>query len=220
MKNLYLVLVALLVLATSGCTPTMDVEAEHAALLEADAEYSNAAAAKDIDRYLSFWADDGVDLPSNAPMVTGKDAIREMMSEIFAVPGYAGSWQPTRMEVARAGDLAYTLGTYEFTLNDPEGNPVADRGKYVTVWKKQLDGSWKVVIDIWNSDQPAPASASEPTSIDTPGPTADEEVELIPFPLPCKAGDKNCPCPVGKRPIAVKRLDPRTGNIVGAIECR
>jgi ketosteroid isomerase-like protein len=51
--------------------------------------------------------------------------------------------------------LAYSHGTYEVTVNDPEGNPVTDKGKWVTAWEKQPDGTWKIVADIWNSDGPA-----------------------------------------------------------------
>ncbi len=61
------------------------------------------------------------------------------------------------MEVARSGELAYLNGTYELTMNDASGKPANDRGKYVEVWKKQADGAWKCVADIWNSDLPAPA---------------------------------------------------------------
>jgi ketosteroid isomerase-like protein len=54
--------------------------------------------------------------------------------------------------VSSAGDLGYTTGSYEVTVNDAKGNPVTSRGKVVVVWKKQPDGSWKAVLDIWNSD--------------------------------------------------------------------
>jgi ketosteroid isomerase-like protein len=62
------------------------------------------------------------------------------------------------VEVAQSGDIGYTSGTYEFTMNDASGKPVNERGKYLEVWKKQADGKWKCVMDIWNSDLPvAPA---------------------------------------------------------------
>ncbi|MEE8113118.1 MAG: hypothetical protein V3T23_02065, partial [Nitrososphaerales archaeon] len=63
--------------------------------------------------------------------------------------------QTTKVEVSRSGDLAYSHGTYEETVNDPEGNPVTNKEKWVTVYEKQPDGTWKVVADIWNSDGPA-----------------------------------------------------------------
>jgi hypothetical protein len=90
---------------------------------------------------------------------------------MVANPGFAVGWQPTTVEVSTAGDLGYTVGTYESTLQDEHGNPVTDRGKYVTVWKKQPDGKWKVVADIFNSDLPAPTaglSESDETAIRQP----------------------------------------------------
>jgi ketosteroid isomerase-like protein len=51
------------------------------------------------------------------------------------------------------------MGTYQGTMNDAKGKPITDRGKYVTVWKKQADGNWKVVVDIFNSNLPAPEAA-------------------------------------------------------------
>ncbi|MGH7983124.1 MAG: YybH family protein, partial [Candidatus Udaeobacter sp.] len=77
--------------------------------------------------------------------------------DLLASPGVAISWKTAKVEVARSGDLAYTTGTYELTMNDASGKPINDRGKYVEVWKKQADGKWKVVADIWNSDLPLPS---------------------------------------------------------------
>jgi ketosteroid isomerase-like protein len=48
-------------------------------------------------------------------------------------------------------------GTVEVTVNDAKGKPVTDRGKFVEIWKKQADGTWKCVVDMWNSDLPAAA---------------------------------------------------------------
>ena len=155
MKKLYPGLVILLVLAISGCAPQMDVEAEEAAIREATVEYVNAWLAKDIERVLSLFTDDASMLPSDAPIATSKDAIRAVVSQIVENPGYALSAQATQVEVSPTGELGYNLGTYELTLNDPEGNPVTERGKWVAVWKKQPDGAWKAVAKIWNSDLPA-----------------------------------------------------------------
>lgn len=124
-----------------------------------DTQWSKTAAAKDVEGFVSFVADEGSLLPPNVPIQAGKEAIRKWASELMASPGFAVSWQPTKVEVSRGGDLGYTLGTYELTVNDPKGKPVTDRGKYVTTWKKQPGGSWKVVADVFNSDLPAAGAA-------------------------------------------------------------
>jgi ketosteroid isomerase-like protein len=59
------------------------------------------------------------------------------------------------VEVARSGDLAYTRGAYQLSFKSPQGTQVTDQGKYLTVYRRQPDGSWKAVEDIFNSDLPA-----------------------------------------------------------------
>jgi len=131
--------------------------AVESALKELDAQWSKVAAAKDLDKTVSYYANDASVLPPNASAATTKEAIRGVWKDMITNPGYAGGWKATRVEVARSGDLAYLSGTYDLTLNDAKGKPVKDRGKYVEVWKKQADGTWKTVADIWNSDLPASA---------------------------------------------------------------
>ena len=67
----------------------------------------------------------------------------------------SGGWRPTRVEVAKSGDMAYVSGTYTFNVKDAGGKTMKDRGKYLEVWKRQADGSWKCSADAWNSDLPA-----------------------------------------------------------------
>jgi uncharacterized protein (TIGR02246 family) len=132
--------------------------ADERAIRNLEAEWLNAVQAKDVERTVSYWADDAAVLPPGAPPVTGKAQIRKMVSEHFALPGFVLSWQTSGVEVSRSGDLAYTMGTNEFRMNDAKGNPFSERGKYVTVWRKQPDGTWKCIMDIWNSSPP-PATA-------------------------------------------------------------
>ncbi len=161
MKRITAVVVSLFVLIMTGCAPTgpqVDVEAERAALLAADAEAREAAAAMDTERWIALLTDDAVWLPAGRPRLEGKQAIRRHIEAQFALPGFAVSFpEPARGEVSRAGDLGYTWGSFELTINNPEGNPVTMQGKYAAVRKKQPDGAWKEVLSISNFDQP-PAS--------------------------------------------------------------
>ena len=136
-----------------------DTKAIEQALRDLDAQWSAAAAAKDLEKTISFYSQDALVLPTNAPAATTKEAIRNTWKDLLASPGVAISWKTTKVEVARSGDIAYTTGTYELTMNDASGKPINDRGKYVEVWKKQTDGKWKVAVDIWNSDLPPSAAA-------------------------------------------------------------
>ena len=158
MKKFLLIVATLLVLAASGCAPQVDVAAEEAAIRAAEDEALKIAQAKDAERWASVYADDARVFPPNALLVTGKEAIRKLFAELFTSPGFEIDWEVTRVEVSRAGDLGYVVGTHKVTVNDAEGNPVTDRGKWIAIWKKQADGTWKCIEDIWNSDGPAAAA--------------------------------------------------------------
>ncbi len=86
----------------------------------------------------------------------GKEAMRAALKEMLADPNLALSFTATSAEVSKGGDLAYTQGTYTMTMTDPKTKKaVTEKGKYVTVYRKQADGSWKAVEDINNADAPA-----------------------------------------------------------------
>ena len=106
---------------------------------------------------MSYYTDDASLLPPNAPIATGKQAIRAVWASSLLSPDAAVSWEVTKAEVARSGELAYVVGVYQITPKNPKGKALEDRGKLVEVWKKQADGKWKVVADIFNSDVPSPA---------------------------------------------------------------
>jgi uncharacterized protein (TIGR02246 family) len=129
--------------------------ADAAAIRNADAEWSKTATAKDAAQFTSYFAGDALFLPPNQSILKSKEEIQKFAVDFMASPGLAMAWQPTEAVASRGGDLGYTIGTYELTVNGPKGKPVTDRGKYLTVWKKQADGSWKVAVDTFNSDLPA-----------------------------------------------------------------
>ena len=116
----------------------------------ADQAWLEAFAAGDLERSLQFCADDCEVMPQNAPAAKGLEAIRSLFHEWFR-PGLKIRWTPDRVEAS--GELGYSSGTYEMSFED-SGERVSNRGTYVAVWKKQSDGSWKVVRDISNSDLP------------------------------------------------------------------
>ena len=166
MRKPCLVLLAISLLMVSGCVKKADLEAERAAIMKADADWSAAIGTKDPNAFIAFVAADGTIMPPNNPAVGGTDAILAWSTEMFAMPGFSVSWQASSAEVASSGDLGYTVGSYNFTGTMPDGTPMSDQGKYATVWKKQADGTWKVVVDIFNSDMPMMpmAAASDTTS--------------------------------------------------------
>jgi uncharacterized protein (TIGR02246 family) len=151
--------IALLSFALVGAAAA-DTNIEQA-LRDLDAQWSAAAGAKDLDKTVSYYSDDAIVMPPNAPPATTKEAIRSAWNEMLTSPGAAISWKATKVEVAKGGDLAYVSGIYEETSTDASGKRAQDRGKYVEIFKKQAGGTWKVIVDIWNSDLPASSPAEK-----------------------------------------------------------
>jgi len=167
-----------LAMAPVGCAPVPADDtavrkaqaAEEAAILKLDADWAKTAANKDADAWVAFYADGAAVLPPNAKLITGKPAIRKAIGEFLGLPGLSLTWQPTKAEVSKSGDLAYLYGAYSMTSKNEKGDPMTDVGKLVEVWKKQPDGSWKCIVDTWNSDVPPPAPA--PAANPVPSPAA------------------------------------------------
>jgi len=130
------------------------VSADEEAIRAADQGWARVFAAKDLKASVEFCAEGASFMAPNAPIATGKQAISQAFSFFFTLPVLQINWQPTKIEVARSGELGYSSGAYEMSFKDPSGKTVPDHGKYVTVWRKQSDGSWKVIYDIFNSDLP------------------------------------------------------------------
>jgi ketosteroid isomerase-like protein len=126
------------------------------AVRAADEGWLKVFAAKDLAKSVAFCAEDGAVLSPNAPIAQGKEAISKSFAGFFTLPDLKISWHADKVEVAKSGELGYTSGTYQMTFSDPSGKTIPDKGKYVTVWKKQADGTWKVLLDIFNTDMPAP----------------------------------------------------------------
>jgi uncharacterized protein (TIGR02246 family) len=145
---------------TTGCGPaTPQVvqppdtrDDDEAAIQAASKAWSDAERNKDLPKCLSFYADGAELLRPGSFLVTGKEDLRREWEKILAEPGTSG-WTPSKIEVARSGDLAYETGAYESKSLDKNKQPVTATGKYVHVWEKQDDGKWKVTEDIDNPDQ-------------------------------------------------------------------
>ena len=137
--------------ANSGSSP-VDRSADEAAIRKIDAAWSHAAETKNLDGIVGPYAADGSVLPFNAPIGTGAVGIRQVWSSLISKPGFYLSFAPTKIAVAKSGDLAWEVGTFELKLNDAQSNPMTIPGKYVVTWNK-FDGTWKATADIFNTDK-------------------------------------------------------------------
>ncbi len=165
-----LVLAVVLMLAVAGCAPKVDDPKDVAAIKAMVEAWGPGITAGDVAALTGQFADNAVRLPPNQPILVGKEAVR---SDLQA---YLNRYRQEEVDVAEevrvVGDLAYVRGTAKARAT-PKATGAAvidDSGKWVTVFRRQSDGSWKIVVDIWNSNLP-------PVQTITPG-SADEEALL------------------------------------------
>ncbi len=159
-NTLLMVCLALAVLAV-GCAnapapPPADTRvADVQAVKDVEAAWAKDANSKDADKWASYFAEDGIGLYPGAGALNGKAAIKAAMAPYFTDPNFALSFQSTHAMASKGGDMVYSLGTYTMTMTNPKTKkPMTDKGKYLTVYAKQPDGTWKAVADTFNSDSP------------------------------------------------------------------
>jgi uncharacterized protein (TIGR02246 family) len=132
-----------------------DPEALVTAVNDIWARYASGLNSGDLDSWLSLWTDDGVQLPPGEPPVVGKDRIRTRNRAVL--DKFAFNMSITNEEVGAAGDWAFARGSYTATLTAKDGSQtVPVDGKYMTILKRQPDGSWRIYRDIFNSNVTAP----------------------------------------------------------------
>ena len=119
-------------------------------LKQLEGEFMKAAANKGSAGYMSYYAQDSVELPNGGPIIQGKTNIAKGMGFLDDKNNRL-IWSPVGADISAAGDLGYTFGNYEFHSKDKDGKPRVEHGKYISIWKRQIDGSWKVVLDMGNS---------------------------------------------------------------------
>src|SRR5262249_30205839 len=153
-----LALLGFALIGTAACEEHQraGLAADLEALRSRDAALTKAVADKDLERILEFYADDASILPMEEPIASGKQAIRREWSHILRIPGFRNAATATEVQVSRARDLGYTRGTYATTFDLADGTTATEQGKWVSVWKKQADGSWRVAVEIYNTDAPPP----------------------------------------------------------------
>lgn len=136
----------------TGLAQDVDLAAEEQQIRELNRQWVEWVAAKDVKAIADLYAEDGLIMPPNATQAEGPEAVGKVWESITQLPEVAMSFEPTTIEIAQSGDMAYDIGTYSLSFAADQGQ-VEDEGKYVVVWVKEGD-DWKVAADIFNTNQP------------------------------------------------------------------
>jgi uncharacterized protein (TIGR02246 family) len=141
--------------AETAAVPAGLSSEDEAAIRAVDSAWGRAASAGDADALTALYTSDATLLPPNEPAARG-NAVKEYNANM--AKAFSGPFELTTEAVEGRGDLAYSVGTYRATLTPRKAGakPLpTDEGKFLEVLKKQADGSWKIVYDMWSSNAPA-----------------------------------------------------------------
>lgn len=150
-RIMYLSMLSILLL---GCSEkrVVDKKLEGEKLMQLSLEWSDVVKTGDLEKIMAGWADDAVMMVPGMSPLKGKDAIRGYVEAGLQIPGFSVKWEPLEVFVSDNGDMAYMIERNEMIVNDSIGNPIITYNKTVTVWRKDANGDWKNVIDMWNED--------------------------------------------------------------------
>ncbi len=141
---------SILLLFQTQFASAIDLEAEKSAIIKADGDWF--AVSKDAEKFIGYTDPDFTFYPPGAPFMSDKKQMIKHWKSIVTTPGLKLVWGPDGANVSKSGDLGYSHGWYKLTTVDDKGKPTISKGKYVTVMRKQSNGEWRPLIDIFNAD--------------------------------------------------------------------
>jgi ketosteroid isomerase-like protein len=149
--GLGVILAAILVITGCATMGESDQDAFHAVVEQTWEKYSAAINAGDADAWITLWDENGVQMPPDTPWRTGKQAIDAAHRQGSALQDFTIYLD----ETVAAGGYGYARGTYSFVIPASADSPrLKFEGKYLTIYKRQADGSWKIYRDCFNFNGP------------------------------------------------------------------
>jgi ketosteroid isomerase-like protein len=148
MNNFKFAYFVIILAVIGGCMSEIDLEKEKAVLLKTDKEFAEKS--KEVgpaEAFHQYLDENGIQLPIQGKAVNGKETIYNRM---LSAGDYQLLWAPQQAEVSKSADMGCTWGNYVYKAESEDGTEIQRRGKYLNVWKKQTNGSWKVLVDIGN----------------------------------------------------------------------
>ena len=142
------------VLGACMTQPPVDIEAETAALREAIEAYEEAGTNADVEGLLGLYAVGGAMMPPNGPDVVGLDGIRGLIESFTTLANFQFQSATPTVVVSADGSMGYSIATLTLSWEEENGEAVSENLRDVHIWTKGADGTWKLVVDIWNSPDP------------------------------------------------------------------
>lgn len=142
MRKIYLLLV---IVFFSTCKSSQVSQTDDLKLLrETDKDQAEACSTKDLDRLMSFYEEGAFGI-MNTNSIRGKENLRKFWEGAFLMTDFSLTWQLEDAYISESGDLGYTSGLWQQQFSQ-EGKLITSSGKYLTIWHKQKDGTWKEIV--------------------------------------------------------------------------
>jgi ketosteroid isomerase-like protein len=155
MKKTLIILFASSILTGCNRSPVVDVRAEAEAIKKIEDQWTAAIIAKDINKIMGIFGPEAVVMNPNTPACVGLQSIRKSQELWFSdTTVFHDTFTSTvdTIEVSASGDLAYVIGHSHLNISTSGGIGIVDEtDKWVTIYRK-INGEWKSIVDIWNSD--------------------------------------------------------------------
>jgi uncharacterized protein (TIGR02246 family) len=148
--NAVILLIFTICIASVG-TGAMDVSDDEALIRNLDADWSHALETKNLDKVMSFYADEAVFLAPGGAVIKDRVQLKQHVANLMSLPGYALNFSPTTIRVSKSRDMAYDISIFHLTFSDERGNKTTREGKALTIWAKRA-GQWKVTVEAPNYD--------------------------------------------------------------------
>jgi len=168
--------------AQGGVSATrFDRAASRRAVQEVDRELSRSSESRNIDAFTALLDTDTVFISESGPPARGRDVVRVKWAVFFDPAGPSLTWEPYEGEVGSEGDLGYTRGKFLFQGKDGAGKPVTERGEYLSIWRKQEDATWRLIVDssLPAVDPGVPPVKGAPSRVITEGASGDLRYSVV-----------------------------------------
>lgn len=139
------ILFFLVLIILSACKNSTQVNSDNELdlLRETDKKQAEACSARDLSLFLSFSDDDVIGF--QATPIRGKEDLKKFWENMFSLPDYQITWQAEDVFVSQSGDIGYTSGPWQQQWTQ-DGKLIKSDGRYLTIWRKQKDGTWKEIV--------------------------------------------------------------------------
>jgi len=129
-------------------------------LIRLENEFAEALASGQTERFAAFLSEDVVGLGADGSIAGGRDAVLAEWKSTLGDPSTQLSWEPLRATVSGGGDMGFTYGEWRMTRESGDGSELLGTGRFVTIWRLEADGVWRVVLDAGNADETPRAERS------------------------------------------------------------